>query len=344
MEYNDISAVCSETMDVGVIYTGRDLTQRGHRIAHNFIHHISALAPVLPAASSASSSAVVSTAVNQSYIKVGTDASAIYFDDMSSGSTVTGNVFYRVHRAILIGGGSGHTITHNLFLQCEVPIHIDARGITTHTKLILPSATLWQRLDAVPVDSVRWREEYGDELAELAVSTRRHEQVGRPVNRVEHNVMIGCGPLRVKDGVTTLPVNNLIGGRQLRDGELPREAEEEVVRVRVDGMNVSFVWNETVQSVHSLLYNRHNSLRGSEGGGSGGGGHRHICYDVCVQYGWMVASDIWVWAERLASKAEWQLEDLDVQRMGACCMQSSDDALNDRISVTESIRGAIEAG
>ena len=337
VEYNDISAVCSETMDVGVIYTGRDLTQRGHRIAHNFIHHISALAPVLPASTSSSSSA----ASNQSYVKVGTDASAIYFDDMSSGSIVTGNVFYRVHRAVMIGGGSGHTVTHNLFLQCEVPVHIDARAITTHPKLVLPSSTLWQRLAVTPVDSARWREEYGVELVVLAKDERRAERVGRPVNRVEHNVMVGCGTMALKDAVTTMPVNNLQGGRQLSQGETARDGEEELVRVRVDGVNVSFVWNETVGSVRSLLYSRP-----SGGGGEDGlsGGHKHICYDVCVQYGWMVASDVWVWYDRLMNKAGWQLERLDVERMGACCMQSDDDDEGRIKMLTTAAAMSIEAG
>ena len=336
VEYNDISAVCSETMDVGVIYTGRDLTQRGHRIAHNFIHHISALAPVLIASSDSTAAAA-----NQSYVQVGTDASAIYFDDMSGGSTVTGNVFYRVHRAVLIGGGSGHTITHNLFLQCEVPVHIDARAITSHTKLILPGATLWQRLAATPVDSERWREEYGDELAALKVDGKRHERVGQPVNRVQHNVMVGCGPMHVKDAVTAMPVDNLQGGRQIHDGELAGETEIELVRVRVDNVNVSFVWNDTIESVRPLLYSRH-SMTAGEGGE--GGGHRHICYDVCVQYGWMVASEVWLWYARLASRAGWTLEDLDVKRMGACCMHSVDDGDGeiDTSDVTAAL--AIEAG
>ena len=335
VEYNDISAVCSETMDVGVIYTGRDLTQRGHRIAHNFIHHISALAPVLTASS------VLGAAVNQSYVKVGTEASAIYFDDLSSGSSVTGNVFYRVHRAVLIGGGSGHTVTHNLFLQCEVPVHIDARGLTTHKKLVLPSATLWQRLAGTPVDSARWREEYGDELAALAVDSRRHERVGQPVNQVQHNVMVGCGTLHVQETVHVTPVDNLQGGRQLHEGDTAHVGEEELVRVRVDGVNVSFVWNETVASVHSLLYGRHNTRSDESGLGVG---HRHICYDVCVQYGWMVASDVWVWYERLAKRAGWQLEGLDVDRIGACCMRSGDDGEDTMGGLASAAERAIDTG
>ena len=321
VEYNDISAVCSETMDVGVIYTGRDLTQRGHRIAHNFIHHISALAPVLPTAPPGPAGPA-----NQSYVKVGTDASAVYFDDMSSGSTVTNNVFYRVHRGVLIGGGSGHTVAHNLFLQCEVPVHIDARGLTSHTKLIVSGATLWQRLAATPVANERWREEYGEELAALASDDRRHERVGRPVNTVQHNVMLGSGSMHVKDAVTAMPVDNLQAGRQLTSADAALTeagAEQLLVRVRVDGVNVSFVWNETVESVRPLLYSQQ-SMRVGETA-VGGDGHRHICYDVCVQYGWMVASDVWVMYERLAEKAGWQLEDLDVERMGACCMQSGDE-------------------
>ena len=336
VEYNDISAVCAETSDVGVIYTGRDLTQRGHRIAHNFIHHISALAPVLLSSSTSASS---SDADDQSYVKVGTDASAVYFDDLSGGSTVTGNVFYRVHRGVLIGGGSGHTVTDNLFLQCEVPVHLDARALSSHKALVLPGATLWQRLAVTPVGSERWRAEYGDALAELAAEDEvgRHARVGRPVNSVQHNAMIGCGPLRLQDAdlIGALPVDNLLGGRQLAEGETPLASEEELVRLLVDGVNATWVWDEAVSSVRPLLYGRHSVRLSASGVGGSGDGQRHVCYDACVQYGWMLAKDIDVRYERLTSRAGWRLEDLDVQRMGACCMQSgedADDGRNNRLS------------
>jgi len=110
--------------------------------------------------------------------------------------------------------------------------------------------------------------------------------------------------------------------------------------VREDGMNVSFVWNDTVESVRSLLYSPQSTASGE---GRLRGGHRHICYDVCVQYGWMVASDIWMWYDRVASKAGWQLENLDVEQMGACCMQSDDG--DGRMSVLANTAAvSIEAG
>jgi hypothetical protein len=87
IEYNDIHHIALETGDVGAIYTGRDYSFRGNRIRYNYIHETGG---------------------------VGMGSMGVYMDDCVSGTEVYGNVFYKVHWAMFIGGGCD-SITGNDF-------------------------------------------------------------------------------------------------------------------------------------------------------------------------------------------------------------------------------------
>ena len=54
---------------------------------------------------------------------------AVYLDDCASGTLVYGNVFYRAGRAVMIGGGRDNTIENNIFVECPIAVHVDARGL-----------------------------------------------------------------------------------------------------------------------------------------------------------------------------------------------------------------------
>lgn len=54
---------------------------------------------------------------------------AIYLDDFTSGTQVLGNVIYGVRRGVLIGGGRDNVILNNIFVDCEIAVHLDARGL-----------------------------------------------------------------------------------------------------------------------------------------------------------------------------------------------------------------------
>jgi hypothetical protein len=101
VEFNEIHHVAQETGDVGAIYIGRDYTYRGNVIRHNFLHDIRG---------------------------VGMGSMGAYMDDCVSGTEIVGNVFYRVRRAVLLGGGRDHRVENNLFVYCRPAIHADARG------------------------------------------------------------------------------------------------------------------------------------------------------------------------------------------------------------------------
>ena len=102
IDYNHIHHVCGETGDVGAFYMGRDWTERGNKIRHNFFHDTQGF---------------------------GMGSNAVYLDDCASGSIVYGNVFYKCTRATFIGGGRNHRIENNIFVRCEPAIQIDGRGL-----------------------------------------------------------------------------------------------------------------------------------------------------------------------------------------------------------------------
>ena len=103
IELNEIDDVCFESNDAGAIYTGRDWTMRGNIIRYNYLHNISGFE--------------------------GKGCVGIYLDDGFSSADITGNIFNKVTRATMIGGGRDNKITNNIFVNCDPSIYVDARGL-----------------------------------------------------------------------------------------------------------------------------------------------------------------------------------------------------------------------
>ena len=99
----DIYDACYESNDAGAIYTGRNWTMRGNMIRYNYLHDISGFE--------------------------GKGCVGIYLDDAFSSAEITGNVFCKVTRAMMIGGGRDNYVINNIFIDCVPSIHVDARGI-----------------------------------------------------------------------------------------------------------------------------------------------------------------------------------------------------------------------
>ena len=59
----------------------------------------------------------------------GTNVMGVYFDDCDCGDEVYGNVFLNVPRGIMIGGGRDHPVQNNVFINCNLGLSIDCRGI-----------------------------------------------------------------------------------------------------------------------------------------------------------------------------------------------------------------------
>lgn len=131
IEFNEIHHIALETGDVGAIYTGRDYTYRGNRIRHNFIHHTGG---------------------------VGMGSMGVYMDDCVSGTEIFGNVFYKVQRAVFLGGGRDHQVSNNIFVDCNHAVELDGRGLDkSPVWRNMVDQTMRQRLTEVPLPLYRER-------------------------------------------------------------------------------------------------------------------------------------------------------------------------------------------
>lgn len=168
IEFNEIFDVCYETGDVGAFYTGRDWTARGTVIRHNHFHDIAG--PGLYG------------------------AMAVYLDDAASGFTIAGNLFERAGRAAFIGGGRDNQVLNNVFVDCEVAVHVDARGLGWMRDHVEPGGTLPERLKAVSYKEPPWSERY-PELPGIL-----DDDPGAPKrNRVERNLCVGGRWTEIED-------------------------------------------------------------------------------------------------------------------------------------------------
>jgi len=103
IELNKIHDVCLESNDAGAMYTGRNWTMRGHVIRHNYMYDVTGF---------------------RDHGAVG-----VYLDDMFSSAEIYGNIFRNVTRAAFIGGGRDCTVENNIFVDCKMALHIDARAL-----------------------------------------------------------------------------------------------------------------------------------------------------------------------------------------------------------------------
>ncbi len=158
IELNEIYNVCYEVNDGGAIYSGRDWTQRGNIIRHNFIHHL------------------------YGFEKRG--CQGIYLDDMFSGTTISGNVFYDVTNAAFIGGGRDNVVVNNIFVDCKPAVHVDSRGLGWAA--FCANGEMKEALAAMPYQTSPWRERYPELIAIL------DDQPAAPKgNQILRNVCVG---------------------------------------------------------------------------------------------------------------------------------------------------------
>lgn len=131
IELNEIHSVCYESNDAGAIYSGRNWTMRGTVIRNNYFHHINGFE--------------------------GRGCVGVYLDDQFCGTEITGNLFYKVTRAAMIGGGRDCTIANNIFVDCTPATHVDARGLGWAAS---GREGLEKDLQAVPYRKALWAGRY----------------------------------------------------------------------------------------------------------------------------------------------------------------------------------------
>ena len=162
IERNELTRLCLETADVGGFYMGRNWEERGNVIRYNYFHHLGGLHQ---------------------------DSNAVYLDDLASGVQVYGNVFYKVHRGIMLGGGRDNRIENNLFVDTHISIHFDARGLGWSRPLIESRKGGWDmygRLASVPFN----RPPYSTQYPELT-NILDDEPLAPKRNLVARNIHVG---------------------------------------------------------------------------------------------------------------------------------------------------------
>jgi hypothetical protein len=173
IELNEIHHVCLETGDVGAIYTGRDYTFRGNVIRHNFIHHTGG---------------------------VGMGSMGIYMDDCVSGTQIYGNVLWRLHRAVFLGGGRDFKVENNIFIDCDPAVELDGRGLSKspvwHDMVY---KTMKQRLEDVNWRQPPYQTRY-PELADLEPYYAKDDGVPPGNVLVARNICVGSELLKLTWG------------------------------------------------------------------------------------------------------------------------------------------------
>ena len=174
IEYNEIHSVLWEVNDAGAIYAGREWTMRGTVIRYNYLHH------------------VYGPGLHRDPIIWG-----IYLDDMYSGTTIYGNVFYELTRGARIAGGRDNTIENNVFVNCNPAVEVHSVGVWA---LVASAIASWRR--ALTENPFHKRPPYGDRYPGLATYSRTSRSCpramrssatsgkaasGRHVQRVERN-------------------------------------------------------------------------------------------------------------------------------------------------------------
>lgn len=157
IEFNEIHSVCHESNDAGAIYAGRNWTMRGTRIRHNYLHDIQGF---------------------QGKASVG-----VYLDDQFSGTEIFGNLFHRVRRAAMIGGGRDCSIENNIFVDCVPSTHVDSRGLGWAA---FGFDRMEQSLKAVPYQDPLWSERYPK-----LVSILDDDPMAPKGNRIARNISVG---------------------------------------------------------------------------------------------------------------------------------------------------------
>ncbi len=178
IELNHFQRLCTQTHDMGAVYTGRDPSSRGTKIKNNFFDDIN----------SSTSGSVCS----------------IYMDDGSGGIIIDGNVFYKAATAgnynfgaIFVHGGRDNVASNNMFIDCELAFGT-ARWNDKKWDTYVNSPLLKSRLyKDVNIKSDVYKKAYPDlaRLADTSVSIPR-------TNNTVRNLFYGKGKFSSGKGYT----------------------------------------------------------------------------------------------------------------------------------------------
>ncbi len=199
MEFNEIFDVLNDTTDAGAIYSGRELTFRGNRFVHNFMHDI---------------------------IGRGRFYTGIYLDDLLSSLEIRGNVFAELYDGgISVNGGRDNKIVNNIFFKVS-------RAINMHDYRSTPSR--WGMLGLLKSQPFYQNPIWSERYPELA-RVMEDEPGAAKGNIVERNLFCDVPSIRVPVQPYITFQNNLCMGA---DGVLAK-LREQVEKDRLGPANLT---------------------------------------------------------------------------------------------------------
>ncbi len=169
IEYNHINNVVMNVHDMGAVYIGRNPSERGNVVRHNYFANLG-----VP----------------------GYKNCAIHLDDGASDVLVEGNIFYKASRGdfgdILINGGNDNVIRNNIFIKGAHTLWIENPYLAGIPQKVFDDRYLitgsWGKrmLKDIDMKSDVWQEKYGD----FAVFTEEGEPVFLHENQFYKNVIV----------------------------------------------------------------------------------------------------------------------------------------------------------
>ncbi|MBT3288571.1 MAG: hypothetical protein HN380_14585, partial [Victivallales bacterium] len=107
----------------------------------------------------------------------------VYLDDQFSGTEISGNLFYKVTRAAMVGGGRDCTIENNIFVDCVPAAHVDSRGLGWASRGF---GGLKGKLEKMPYKSAPWSTQYPN-----LVNILDDEPMAPKGNVIARNICVG---------------------------------------------------------------------------------------------------------------------------------------------------------
>jgi hypothetical protein len=138
IEGNEITNACTNSADMGPVYSGRRISDRGNIIKNNYLHDTGGLA-------------------------------GIYLDDNFAAASIISNLFSNVAGYnIFMAGGQNHEAINNIFLNASTAVYsVYRKGGAFDQHFTAPGGTIYQEvtklmnyLNTHPEEKARWTEKY----------------------------------------------------------------------------------------------------------------------------------------------------------------------------------------
>jgi len=139
---NTFEDLCTETSDASAFYAGRSWADRGNVVTNNTFRRIRRR-----------------TSPGETILGF-SSVQAIYLDDQMSGYIIMNNIVEDSDTGILLGGGRDNRIVSNRFINTDLPISFDSRGLSWDAARCQTGGEFQIELDKFGYNHMPWVERY----------------------------------------------------------------------------------------------------------------------------------------------------------------------------------------